>query len=141
MTMKYKKTRNKSGLIIRFFRLPKKLDLKGKDVIVKIIKHIIRVGILGHFIAPQGRVLLPGHRASVTVPGNRKPERNPCHVGQSIAKLLRTDALRQFHRSDIFHLTARGEVQVHYICCLRRSRRAARCRRGCRGADRRCRRL
>ena len=40
--MKYKKTGNKSGLIISFFRLPKKLDLKGKEVIVKIIKHIIR---------------------------------------------------------------------------------------------------
>ena len=40
--MKYKKTGNKSGLIIRLFRLPKKLDFKGKDVIVKIIKHIIR---------------------------------------------------------------------------------------------------
>ena len=42
MTMKYKKTENKSGLIIRFFRLPKKLYFKGKDVMVKIIKHIIR---------------------------------------------------------------------------------------------------
>ena len=42
MTMKYKKTGNKSGLIIRFFRLPKNLDLKGKEVIVKIIKRIIR---------------------------------------------------------------------------------------------------
>ena len=41
-TMKHEKTENKSGLIIRLFRLPKKLDLKGKDVIVKIIKHIIR---------------------------------------------------------------------------------------------------
>ena len=40
--MKYEKTENKSGLIIRLFRLPKNLDLKGKDVIVKIIKHIIR---------------------------------------------------------------------------------------------------
>ena len=41
-TMKYKKNENKSGLIIRFFRLPKKLDLKGKEIIVKIIKYIIR---------------------------------------------------------------------------------------------------
>ena len=41
-TMKHKKNENKSGLIIRSFRLPKKLDLKGKEVIVKIIKHIIR---------------------------------------------------------------------------------------------------
>ena len=41
-TMKYEKTENKSGLIIRLFRLPKKLDFKGRDVIVKIIKHIIR---------------------------------------------------------------------------------------------------
>ena len=40
--MKHKKNENKSGLIIRLFRLPKKLDLKGKEVIVKIIKHIIR---------------------------------------------------------------------------------------------------
>ena len=30
--MKHKKNENKSGLIIRFFRLPKKLDLKGKEV-------------------------------------------------------------------------------------------------------------
>ena len=41
-TMKHKRTENKSGLIISFFRLPKKLDLKGKEVIVKIIKRIIR---------------------------------------------------------------------------------------------------
>ena len=41
-TMKHKRTENQSGLIIRLFRLPKKLDLKGKEVIVKIIKHIIR---------------------------------------------------------------------------------------------------
>ena len=41
-TMKHKKNKNPSGLIIRLFRLPKKLDLKGKEVIVKIIKHIIR---------------------------------------------------------------------------------------------------
>ena len=41
-TMKHKKNENKSGLIIRLFRLPKKLDLKGKEIIVKIIKHIIR---------------------------------------------------------------------------------------------------
>ena len=41
-TMKHKKSENQSGLIIRFFRLPKKLDLKGKEVIVKIIKRIIR---------------------------------------------------------------------------------------------------
>ena len=41
-TMKHKRTENKSGLIIRLFRLPKKLDFKGKEVIVKIIKHIIR---------------------------------------------------------------------------------------------------
>lgn len=40
--MKQKKTGNNNGLIIRLFRLPKNLDLKGKDVIVKIIKHIIR---------------------------------------------------------------------------------------------------
>ena len=40
--MKYEKTENKSGLIIRLFRLPKKLDFKGREVIVKIIKHIIR---------------------------------------------------------------------------------------------------
>ena len=33
--MKHKKNENKSGLIIRLFRLPKKLDLKGKEVIVK----------------------------------------------------------------------------------------------------------
>ena len=37
--MKHKKNENQSGLIIRLFRLPKKLDLKGKEVIVKIIKH------------------------------------------------------------------------------------------------------
>ena len=42
MTMKQKKTGNNNGLIIRLFRLPKNLDLKGKEVIVKIIKHIIR---------------------------------------------------------------------------------------------------
>lgn len=41
-TMKHKKNENPSGLIIRLFRLPKKLDFKGKEVIVKIIKHIIR---------------------------------------------------------------------------------------------------
>lgn len=41
-TMKHKKNENKSGLIIRLFRLPKKQDFKGKEVIVKIIKHIIR---------------------------------------------------------------------------------------------------
>ena len=41
-TMKYEKTENKSGLIIRLFRLPKKLDFKGREVVVKIIKHIIR---------------------------------------------------------------------------------------------------
>ena len=41
-TMKHKKNENKSGLIIRLFRLPKKLDFKGREVIVKIIKHIIR---------------------------------------------------------------------------------------------------
>ena len=41
-TMKHKKNENKSGLIIRLFRLPKNLDLKGKEVMVKIIKHIIR---------------------------------------------------------------------------------------------------
>ena len=41
-TMKHKRTENKSGLIIRLFRLPKKLDLKGKEIIVKIIKHVIR---------------------------------------------------------------------------------------------------
>ena len=40
--MKHEKNENKSCLIIRLFRLPKKLDLKGKDVIVKIIKYIIR---------------------------------------------------------------------------------------------------
>ena len=40
--MKHKRTENKSGLIIRLFRLPKKLDFKGKEVIVKIIKHVIR---------------------------------------------------------------------------------------------------
>ena len=40
--MKHEKNENKSGLIIRLFRLPKKLDLKGKEVIVKIIKYIIR---------------------------------------------------------------------------------------------------
>ena len=40
--MKHKKNENQSGLIIRLFRLPKKLDFKGKEVIVKIIKHIIR---------------------------------------------------------------------------------------------------
>lgn len=40
--MKYEKTENKSGLIIRLFRLPKKLDFKGREVVVKIIKHIIR---------------------------------------------------------------------------------------------------
>ena len=42
ITMKHKKNENKSGLIIRLFRLSKKLDFKGKEVIVKIIKHIIR---------------------------------------------------------------------------------------------------
>ena len=42
MTMKQKRTENKSGLIIRLFRLPKKFDLKGKEVMVKIIKYIIR---------------------------------------------------------------------------------------------------
>ena len=41
-TMKHKKNENPSGLIIRLFRLPKKLDFKGKEVIVKIIKHVIR---------------------------------------------------------------------------------------------------
>ena len=40
--MKHEKNENKSGLIIKLFRLPKKLDLKGKEIIVKIIKHIIR---------------------------------------------------------------------------------------------------
>ena len=40
--MKHKKNENKSGLIIRLFRLPKKLDLKEKEIIAKIIKHIIR---------------------------------------------------------------------------------------------------
>lgn len=40
--MKHKKNENQSGLVIRLFRLPKKLDLKGKEIIVKIIKHIIR---------------------------------------------------------------------------------------------------
>ena len=42
MTMKHEKNENKSGLIIRLFRLPKNLDFKRKDVIVKIIKHVIR---------------------------------------------------------------------------------------------------
>ena len=42
ITMKHKKDENKSDLIIRLFRLPKKLDFKGKEVMVKIIKHIIR---------------------------------------------------------------------------------------------------
>ena len=41
-TMKHKRTENKSGLIIRLFKLPKKLDFKGREVVVKIIKHIIR---------------------------------------------------------------------------------------------------
>ena len=41
-TMKHKKNEYNNGLIIKLFRLPKKLDLKGKDVIVKIIKYIIR---------------------------------------------------------------------------------------------------
>ena len=40
--MKHKKTENKNGLIISLFRLPKKLDFKGKEFIVKIIKHVIR---------------------------------------------------------------------------------------------------
>ena len=41
-TMKHEKTENNNGLIIRLFRLPKKLDLKGKEIMVKIIKHVIR---------------------------------------------------------------------------------------------------
>ena len=40
--MKHNKTENMKSLIIRIFRLPKKLDLKGKEIIVKIIKYIIR---------------------------------------------------------------------------------------------------
>ena len=40
--MKHKKNENQSGLIIRLFRLPKKLDLNGKRIVIKIIKHIIR---------------------------------------------------------------------------------------------------
>ena len=42
ITMKHKKNESQSGLIIKLFRLPKKLDLKGREVIVKIIKHVIR---------------------------------------------------------------------------------------------------
>lgn len=42
ITMKHEKTENKSGLIIRLFRLPKKLNLNGKRIVIKIIKHIIR---------------------------------------------------------------------------------------------------
>lgn len=41
-TMKHEKEENKSGLIIRIFKLPKKLDLNGKRIVIKIIKHIIR---------------------------------------------------------------------------------------------------
>ena len=41
-TMKHKKNENKSGLIIRLFRLPKKLDFTVKTVMIKIIKHVIR---------------------------------------------------------------------------------------------------
>ena len=40
--MKHKKDENKSGLVIRLFRLPKKLDFKGKRIVIKIIKYIIR---------------------------------------------------------------------------------------------------
>ena len=41
-TMKHEKTENKSGLIIRIFRLPKKLDFNGKRIVIKIIKYVIR---------------------------------------------------------------------------------------------------
>ena len=40
--MKHKKNEYNGGLIIRIFRLPKKLDFNGKEIIVKIIKYIIR---------------------------------------------------------------------------------------------------
>ena len=40
--MKHEKTENKSGLIIRLFRLPKKLDFNGKRIVIKIIKYVIR---------------------------------------------------------------------------------------------------
>ena len=41
-TMKHEKEENKSGLIIKIYKLPKKLDLNGKRIVIKIIKHIIR---------------------------------------------------------------------------------------------------
>ena len=40
--MKHKKNENKSCLIIRLFRLPKKQDFNGKRIVIKIIKYIIR---------------------------------------------------------------------------------------------------
>lgn len=40
--MKHKKNEYNGGLIIRLFRLLKNLDFKGKEIIVKIIKHVIR---------------------------------------------------------------------------------------------------
>ena len=41
-TMKHKKNENKSGLIIRLFRLPKKQNFNGKRIVIKIIKYVIR---------------------------------------------------------------------------------------------------